>query len=120
MPTPTYTCFSCGGAFHTATGDYDRVWDMARCGVCMTRFLKWLKGHLEREWSGAAFYEEARTSVRPGISEDVRAFPYVPTSNPKAKDKPSKRPGRWKAGPDGARVPVGPKRVQPRVWVEKD
>lgn len=57
-------CFCCGGPFHPATGDYDRVWDIARCGPCIRSFYRWMRGHTARRWGGHAFYVEAETSIR--------------------------------------------------------
>lgn len=60
-------CFSCPGPYHPSTGHYDTKYDIAFCGVCYGRFVRWLHGHLKHQWSGASFYEEAATSIRPGI-----------------------------------------------------
>lgn len=60
-------CFSCPNPYHPATGHYDKRYDIVFCGACYRRFVKWLAGHLKRQWSGASFYEEAATSIRPGI-----------------------------------------------------
>ena len=57
-------CASCGGPFHPATGDWDRRYQVARCGTCMRSFVKWLKGMLGRRWSGQLFYEAAATSIK--------------------------------------------------------
>lgn len=117
---PTYKCFSCPGPFHQATGDWDPRYQIARCGACMKRFYNWQRGHMAREWSGQAFYEEAKASVRQGeipAPGYVRTQAYVRIPNPKAANKPSKRAGRWRAGPDGVRHPMGPKPVAPAVWI---
>ena len=117
---PTYKCFSCPGPFHPATGDYDPHYRIARCGVCMKRFYQWQRGHMAREWSGQAFYEEAKTSNRQGENRYivvVLSRRYMRVPNPKAKEKPSKRPGRWRAGPDGVRYLMGPKPVPAAIWV---
>jgi hypothetical protein len=52
----------------------------------MKRFVYWLKGHLNRQWSGHSFYEEAGTSVREGsfppapyITFQAYRVSYVPT-----------------------------------------
>lgn len=58
-------CSCCGGPFHPATGDYDRRFDMARCGRCYREFLAWFKGHTRRKWGKLNFYEHAATSIRP-------------------------------------------------------
>lgn len=85
-------CFSCPGPYHPATGDWDPVWKIGRCGVCMTRFVKWMKGHLAREWSGHAFYEEAKTSVRAGAfpapGEAYQVFQAYRRSYVATRDKP--------------------------------
>lgn len=60
-------CFSCPQPFHPASGHYDARWDISICGSCHRSFLRWLRGHLAREWAGQQFYVEAATSIRPGI-----------------------------------------------------
>lgn len=57
------TCFQCGGPYHPATGHIYPEWDVAFCGGCYKPFVKWLRGHLKREWSGHSFYEEASRSL---------------------------------------------------------
>lgn len=63
-PDGSTRCSSCGGVWHPATGDWDRVFKAARCGRCMRIFLVWLKGHTQRKWGGRKFYEHAATSIR--------------------------------------------------------
>jgi len=83
-----------------------------------------MRVHTAKVWGDHRFYKFARTSIRPGVvrrSDEERSAvaTYVPVPNPKATLKPSPRPGRWRAGPDGVRVPTGPKRVPARLWVPK-
>jgi hypothetical protein len=66
-------CFACKGPYHPATG---HIWTElppdaqgehpVYCGPCYRKWIKWMKGHLNRRWAGANFYEEAATSVRAG------------------------------------------------------
>jgi hypothetical protein len=118
MADPTQPCFSCGGAYHPSTGDWDPAWKIARCETCYKAFLSWMKGHTAREWNGHDFYVEARTSVHPGVTSSIQTTTYVRVPNPKASEKVSKRPGRWRAGPDGVKVALGPKPVRPFTWVK--
>ena len=75
-------CFQCKGPYHPAPGHYDHKWDVAFCGACYRPFTKWLAGHMKREWGGANLYEEAATSIRPGIYPPE---PYVITQEYRVK-----------------------------------
>lgn len=58
-------CVQCGGPYHPASGHWYERWDVVVCGGCYKPFVRWVKGMMARKWSGAAFYEEAATSIRP-------------------------------------------------------
>lgn len=126
-PPPDYPCFCCGGAAHPATGDFDRRWGIQFCQPCVERRKKWHLGQLKRGVQGdgqrekgyQTFYEAADTSVRPGTAGGGSGFTrFVRVPNPKAKDKMSKRKGRWRAGPDLVRKEVGPEPWRPFVWAK--
>lgn len=59
-------CFACQGPFSEVTGHFFAP-DVPYCGRCIRIFYQWMKGHTNRRWSGASFYEEAATSVRAGV-----------------------------------------------------
>lgn len=126
MPTPDYPCSCCGGAAHPATGDFDRKWGMQYCGPCTVRRNTWWHGQLKRGVAGdgqreegyQTFYEAADTSIRPEVAVTGTGYTkYVRVPNPKAKEKMSKRKGRWRAGPDLVRKEVGPEPWRPFRWV---
>ena len=66
-------CFSCGGPYHPDTGDWDDVYEIARCGVCMERFKNWfkdlpnkrVKNDHHRPKGYETFWQAAQTSIKP-------------------------------------------------------
>jgi hypothetical protein len=84
MPDANTRCVSCGGVWHSASGDWDARFDVATCGRCHRAFRDWFKGHAKREWlvrapatsadvaakrkgrviARLSFYEAAATSIR--------------------------------------------------------
>lgn len=120
------TCFCCGGSWHDATGDFDRQWNVAYCHPCVERRKKWHLGQLNRGVAGdgqreegyQGFYAAAETSIRPGTTGEGSGFTkFVQAPNQKARDKVSKRKGRWRAGPDLVRKPQGPEPWREFRWV---
>lgn len=65
-------CFQCKGPWHDATGHWYPQWDIVFCGACYRSFVIFLKGHFKRKWGGYNFYEEAATSIRPGIYPKIK------------------------------------------------
>jgi len=63
-PGASTRCAACGGVWHPASGDWDPLHKVARCGRCYRIFLRWYKGHTKRTWGGRNFYAEAATSIR--------------------------------------------------------
>jgi hypothetical protein len=98
---------------------------MQYCAPCTIARNAWWRGQLKRGVAGdgqreegyQSFYDAAETSIRPGVAVTGTGFTrYVRVPNPKTQKQMSKRVGRWRAGPDGARVPVGPEPWRPFVW----
>jgi hypothetical protein len=59
-------CFACRGPFHPASGHVFTP-EICYCGPCYRHFMAWFRSHTHRRSSGACFYTEALTSIRPGI-----------------------------------------------------
>lgn len=68
-------CNVCLGPFHPATGH--QVSDkMVWCGVCTRKWVQELKGHLNRRWGKARFYDHATvptgdTSALDAVYNDI-------------------------------------------------
>jgi len=55
------TCAFCRGPFHIASGDIiGDPQSYAVCGACIKEMFPWLRGHLNRRWSGSSFYAHAK------------------------------------------------------------
>lgn len=66
-------CVQCKGPYNEATGNLYPHWGVVVCGTCYRPFVKWVSGMVKRRWSGAAFYEEAATSVKPDSVPSLRS-----------------------------------------------
>jgi hypothetical protein len=83
-------CLECQGPYHPSSGHLYPEWDVAFCGACYKPFLRWLTGHMKRQWSGHEFYAEAATSVIPGRTLPAGEFFLYP--HPRQQFRRRKKP----------------------------